>query len=50
VPNSNNETEDKGGSALEMMASAGKGESFTAIELLEEDLQRMNFTGKLCCK
>ncbi len=50
VPNSNNKTEDKGGSTLEMMASAGKGESFTAIELLEEDLQLDKFTGKLCCK
>ena len=50
VPGQNKESEDAGRNALEMMASTGQGENFTANELLEEDLQIMQFTDKLCCE
>jgi len=50
IPGRNDKKEAKGRKALEMMASAGKGESFTAIELLEKNLQLDKFTGKLCCE
>jgi len=32
------------------MASTGQGKNFTAKELLEEDLQILKFTDKLCCE
>ena len=50
VPGKNMTTEKHGRSTLEMMASAGQGENFSAIELLEKNLQLLNFTGKLCCE
>jgi len=50
VPGKKMEKEDTGRNALEMMASAGQGENFTANELLEEDLQIMKITDKLCCE
>ena len=50
VPGQNDESGETGKNVLEMMASAGQGGNSTAIELLEEDLHLMKFTGKLCCE